>query len=101
MRIVLLAWVIGLIGLGCTNRIYDPYPDLMETEKALVGGCEQIAVINETADAGNVLAFDATEKMLIRVRDRAGLLGATHIVWLHRTSHSAAAEAYRCPIAQQ
>ena len=92
-RMVLLI----LLFVGCSQWRAEPYPGLMETEKGLVSACDQVGIIAETADAGRLFAEDARARMILRVQERAAGLGATHIVWLHRTAHSAAAEAYRCP----
>jgi hypothetical protein len=100
MRIFMLLALAGLWVAGCSQWFPDPYPDLMETERRLIAACEQVGMIAETADADNVFAFDAKDNMILRVRERAVALGATHIVWLHRTATSAAAEAYRCPLRQ-
>jgi hypothetical protein len=53
-------------------------------------------MLAETADAADPFDIWAAQSMYKRIRDRALDLSATHIVWLHKTDHSAAAEAYRC-----
>jgi hypothetical protein len=97
MRSIFWVVFLGLSASACTQWFVEPYPDLLETEKKLVSACKMVGVISETADAGNPFAAAARQNMILRVRERAGMLGATHIVWLHRTATSAAAEAYRCP----
>ena len=97
MRLIFWWAILGLMIVSCSQWFVEPYPDLMETEKNLVSACKMVGVIAETADAGNPFAYAATLNMRLRVRERAGMLGATHIVWLHKTATSAAAEAYRCP----
>ena len=97
MRSFLCVVIFGLLTTGCSQWFVEPYPDLMETEKKLVSACEMVGIIAETADAGNPFALAAKQNMILRVRERAGMLGATHIVWLHRTATAATAEAYRCP----
>ena len=97
MRLFFWVMLCVLLGASCTKRYADPYPDLVETEKELVSNCKMIGVIAEMANAGNPFGFDAKQRMILRVRQRAGTLGATHIVWLHKTDTSSAAEAYQCP----
>ncbi len=83
---------------GCSYHWFqDPYPDILEAEKEQVSGCAMLGVVSETADAGNPIPIAAKQNMIFKVRERAGQLGATHIVWLHKTSHMATAEAYDCP----
>jgi len=77
--------------------IQEPYPDLLEAEKQQVNGCDMLGVVSETADAGNPISIAAKQNMIFKVRERAGQLGATHIVWLHKTSNMATAQAYDCP----
>ena len=100
MRSFFWGVIFGLLTVSCSQWFVEPYPDLIETEKKLVSACEMVGVIAETANAGNPFALAAKQNMILRVRERAGLLGATHIVWLHQTAISATAEAYRCPLPQ-
>ncbi len=87
-----------LVLMGCTylNDLGDPYSDLVETQQPLVAGCEMLGLISESADADQISSTLASRDMVIHVKARAIQLGATHIVWLHKTDVSAAAEAYRC-----
>ncbi len=83
---------------GCSRHVYDePYPDLLEAEPQQVHGCNMLGVISETADAANPWSLAAETNMVFRVRERAGQIGATHLVWLHRTGSMATAQAYDCP----
>ena len=70
--------------------------ELVETQAPLVGGCRRLGMISETADAEHLSAFMARREMENRARERAFQMGATHIVWLHRTASSAALQAYWC-----
>ena len=97
MRIVMIAVGLALALSACSHWFVEDYPDVIETEKQLVEGCTMLGVVTETADAGDPFAAAAKTNMILKVRDRAGRLGATHIVWLHQTSTMATAEAYRCP----
>jgi hypothetical protein len=87
-----------LVFMGCAyvEALSDPYPDLVETQAPLIAGCEMLGLVSESADADQILSAAARRDMLIQVKARAVQLGATHIVWLHKTDVSAAAEAYRC-----
>ncbi len=87
----------GLVITGCTQWFVEPFPDLIETEKQLVAECKMLGIVAETAAAENPFPLAAKENMILRVRERAGILGASHIVWLHKTATSATAEAYQCP----
>lgn len=96
-RIPLIAFL-ALILLGCTYQwVQEPYPEILEAEKQQVDKCRMLGMVSESADAANPFSLAAEHNMILRVRERAGQLGATHIVWLHRTSTMASAEAYRCP----
>jgi hypothetical protein len=96
-----MRYAIAIIGLvltltGCPQWFVEPYPNLIETEKPMVADCRFLGMISETADAGNPFPLAAETNMVLRVRERAGQMGATHIVWLHKTATMAAAETYRC-----
>lgn len=90
LSVILFFWI-----SGCTSPTNRP-PDLIETQDCLVSGCTMLGMVTETADAGWISAHAARYRMLGKIRARAGQLGATHIVWLHKTDDSAAAKAYRC-----
>lgn len=96
MRYLIIVFCMVLTFSGCPQWFAEPYPDLIETEKQLVAGCKYLGLVSETADADNPFAPAAETNMVLRVRERAGELGATHIVWLHRTSTMAAAGTYQC-----
>ncbi len=96
MRMTILIGWVGLCLTACTYLIDGPYPEVVETESQLVTDCTMLGVIAETADAGQPISILATRGMVNRVKERAAQLGADHIVWLHKTDISAAAEAYRC-----
>jgi len=97
MRYSLMVVGLTLALNACSHWFVDPYPDLVETEKQLVQNCALLGVVAETADAANPFSAAAGINMVLRVRERAGQLGATHLVWLHQTDTMATAEAYRCP----
>ncbi len=97
MRIKRLLPLLLLILLGCSYHWFEePHPDILEAEKQQVDGCAMLGVVSETADAANPWSIAAKQNMIFRVRERAGQLGATHIVWLHKTSSMATAQAYNC-----
>jgi hypothetical protein len=102
MKSFLYCWTIlaaGLLLTGCSHieePFKDPFPQLTETQSQLVAGCDMLAVITETANADSLSVYLARREMVKRVKARAVQLGATHIVWLHNTNDSAAAQAYRC-----
>jgi hypothetical protein len=102
MKSCLYCWTIlvaGLLLTGCSHidaPFKDPFPQLIETQPQLVAGCDMLAMISETANADQLSAYLARRGMVKRVKARAVELGATHIVWLHNTNESAAAQAYRC-----
>jgi hypothetical protein len=98
MRFFLLSILLGCALVGCAHLKNPHDGQLLEVEAQLVTGCAMVGVISETADAGNPFPFAATNKMNHRVKQRAMELGATHLVWLHKTNLSAAAEAYRCSL---
>lgn len=98
MKFLFIILMVGLAVGGCSYHLYDePYPDILEAEKQQVRNCTMLGVLSETADAANPWSLAAQQNMIFKVRERAGQLGATHIVWLHRTSTMATAQAYQCP----
>ncbi len=86
---IALLWLVG-----CAHAV-EP-PELTETEPQLVTGCLQLGVLTETADAANPFPIIATRRMVDQVKERARHLGATHIVWLHKTDIAATAEVFNC-----
>jgi hypothetical protein len=96
MKRMVLLMLAGIVLTACSNVAALGTPELIETEQQLVSGCQPLGFVTETADAGNPFSAYARVDMLAKVRSRALKLGATHIVWLHKTPTSAAAEAYRC-----
>lgn len=95
---LLAAALTGLTLWGCSYHWFEePYPDILEAEKQQVAGCNMIGVVSETADAANPWSLAAKQNMIFKVRERAGQMGGTHIVWLHKTGTMATAEIYQCP----
>lgn len=86
----------ALIALAGCAQFRNVYPQLTETQAPLVADCQRLGVIAETANADHLSSYMARRSMENRVRERAVQLGATHIVWLHRTDTSATAQAFRC-----
>ncbi|MGD8833711.1 MAG: hypothetical protein PVJ84_08190 [Desulfobacteraceae bacterium] len=98
MRLLITFVVLILSVWGCSRHVYhEPYPDLLEAEKQQVTDCTMLGVVSETADAANPWSLAAEQNMIFRVRERAGQLGATHLVWLHRSDTMATAQLYHCP----
>ena len=97
MKFLMAAIVSFMLIMGCAYVKPKNSAHILETERSLVAGCRSVGVLSETSDAGNPFTFYTTRRMLAKIRKRAAVLGATHIVWLHRTSQSAAAEAFYCP----
>ena len=98
MRSVIGVILIGLTLWGCSHHWFEePYPDILEAETQQMAGCTLLGVVSETADAANPWSIAAKQNMIFRVRERAGQLGATHIVWRHKTGNMATVKAYNCP----
>lgn len=98
MKRMLAVALTGLFLCGCSYHWFEePYPHILEAEKRQVTACNMIGVVSETADAANPLSFAAKQNMIFKVRERAGQMGATHLVWLHKTGTMASAEIYQCP----
>ena len=89
-------FIFSMLLAGCAYLDQRNSSNIIETEPQMVAGCASLGVLSETADAGNPFGFYATKQMLVNIRQRAAKLGATHIVWLHKTPDAAAAEAFRC-----
>jgi N-acyl-L-homoserine lactone synthetase len=82
---------------ACSYIYKDPTPDLVEAEAPQVIDCQRLGVVTDTADAGNLSAYDATYRMVANIKTRAVRMGATHIVWVDKNQLSATAIAYQCP----
>ena len=87
---------VGLILLSICISGCAAQGKLVDTQEQLMTGCRMLGVISETADAASLSTYAARYFMLNTIEKRALQLGATHIVWLHRTDHAAAARTYRC-----
>ena len=91
--------IVGLLVSGCsyfTDPFKDPYSQLSEVQAQQVLACDMLGMVAETADADKLFPYLARREMVRRVKARASQLGATHIVWMHQTNESAAAQSYRC-----
>jgi hypothetical protein len=98
MRFLMFLVLVGLAVWGCSHHLFqEPYPDLLEAQAPQVSHCDMLGVVSETADAANPWSLAAEQNMIFQVRERAGQLGATHLVWLHQTDNMATAQVYRCP----
>lgn len=98
MKLTMLVAFVGLTAWGCSHHLYqEPYPDILEAQAQQVAHCDMLGVVSETANAANPWSLAAEHNMIFRVRERAGQLGATHLVWLHQTDNMATAQVYRCP----
>jgi hypothetical protein len=92
MPLLIITAAVGLMGCAA-GSVSGP----VATQTPLIEHCERLGFLTEKADAGHLSAFLAKHAMVRKVENRAIQLGATHIVWVHQTDHSAAARAYRCP----
>jgi hypothetical protein len=75
---------------------------LVATDERSVAQCEYLGGFEAMADPGQVSAgtlrhYIDTTGVEYQVLRQAAQAGATHVVWLHRLSDSAAALGYRCP----
>ena len=100
-RYKVLALAAAFVVLTGCARFYG----LVETDAALMTGCECIGTFAETSnpgreDGGVLKHYADTTGVKQRVMKRAAMAGATHLVWLHTYSVAAAGQAYRCPGAQ-
>jgi hypothetical protein len=93
--VALMAMAIWLT--SCSHIYKDPTPELVVAEADQVAHCQKLGVINGTADAGNLSAYDAAYRMQANIKTRAIRMGATHIVWVNKNKLSATALAYQCP----
>lgn len=82
---------------GCAY-VKEPFLKIIETQPQLVRNCSLLGVVAQTSDADRIVSHAAWQKAKVSIKERAIELGATHIVWLHNTKESVAAEAYRCPV---
>ncbi len=94
--VLVIAMLFAMVWLTGCAQFQNAYPELTETQAALVQGCQRLGMISETANADHLSAYMARKAMENKARERAFQMGATHIVWLHSTETSAALQAYRC-----
>jgi hypothetical protein len=88
-----MLWIISVLFIAaCTKTI----PAVKVAEESMVQGCEIVATISETTDPGRPLDNYRPAEHQDRVLERAGNLGATHIVWVYDYRVGSAAVAYRC-----
>ena len=97
MKSIVIALTFFLTMVSCSLWKQKDTSGLMETQWQLVVNCEKLGVVSGTADAGYPICAYATRRMIKQVEKQALELGGTHIVWLHKTKTSAAADVYRCP----
>ena len=71
---------------------------LIETDERLIQGCQYLGTVQGRVDVGNTFIFFSKIRCENRAKRNAAILGATHIVWLHKHKTSAVAMAYKCEI---
>lgn len=81
---------------GCGKKLY---PDPIAVEERLVRHCQYIDTVSEVTDPGKIVfpakcsnPYDGERIVL----ERAGKMGASHIVWLYNHPIGSSASAYRC-----
>jgi hypothetical protein len=77
---------------GCAKTI----PAVKIAEESMVRDCVYVATLSETADPGRRLDNYRSPEHEEAVLERAGNLGATHVVWVYDFRIGSAAVAYRC-----
>jgi hypothetical protein len=88
-----LMGIISIVFLAaCTKTI----PAVKIAEEQMVQDCVFVATLSETADPGRPLDNYRPPEHQDEVLERAGNLGATHIVWVYDFRIGSAAVAYRC-----
>ena len=75
------------------------YPDPIAVEEGMIHDCRYLDTISEVTDPGGIVfpakcsnPYDGERKVL----ERAGKMGASHIVWLYNYPIGSSASAYRC-----
>jgi len=102
---ILLVVIILLTAFSCTfflspkeQRIQEVQESLIETDERVVRGCQYLGTVQGRVDVGNTFIFFSKIRCENRAKRNAAILGATHIVWLHKHKTSAVAMAYKCKI---
>ena len=75
------------------------FPDIIVAEENMVLNCRYLDTVSEISDPGKVIfpfkynnPYDAESKVM----ERAGNMGASHIVWMHNYPVGSSADLYRC-----
>ena len=75
------------------------FPDIIVAEENMVLNCRYLDTVSEISDPGKVIfpfkynnPYDAESKVM----ERAGNMGASHIVWMHNYPVGSSAAVYRC-----
>ncbi len=98
MKPFVAVFLLGAVVLGCAVPPAMRPPAVVDPQcTSWVADCLHLGMLAETADDVSPWRFQATRRMENRLQDRAVRLKATHIIWLHRSPSSAAAEVFRCP----
>ena len=71
-------------------------PAVKVAEESMVQDCERIATLSATTDPGRILDNYRPAENQKEILQRAGNLGATHIVWVYDYRIGSAGVAYRC-----
>ncbi len=105
ISIRLVVIIILLTSFSCTfflsakeQRLIEAQRSLIETDERLIQGCQYLGTVQGRVDVGNTFIFFSKIRCENRAKRSAAILGATHIVWLHKHKTSAVAMAYKCEI---
>lgn len=96
-RYLVITLAVALLLGGCAS-----FYGVVETDAAMMNHCTCVGTFAETAnpgreDGGFIKHYADTTGVKRRVLERAVQAGATHVVWMHAYSMSAAAQGYHCP----
>lgn len=94
--------VTTLVLAACATTLSDRGSRVRWVEsKSEVSGCEWLAVVQGRSNYSDAVSNLSETYARNDALNKAGELGATHVLWLTVGRNSADAEAYRCPSVQQ
>lgn len=97
MRAIILA---SLALAGCATTLSKTGKQVQVSDQQTVRGCALVATVQGSSGWGNLAASAGMHNAKVEARDKAGAMGATHIVWASIQggySPCAVGDAYRCP----
>jgi hypothetical protein len=92
-------WMLIFFLFGVGSCTQNRFPNLVVAEERMVEDCIYLDTISEHSDPGSLIfpyKYGEFYDGELRVLERAGHLGATHVVWLYNYPIGSSAAVYQC-----